>query len=239
MSDEEFKHPALDAVHRAIEAIRIAEELRKEALSDLETTILNLGSMVEDDQAIRSRVVWHLYWRTEKVQQAWIKKGFGLKESDLKAITSQSWVHLTCPTCQRKHAVQVPSKLELSWAQKRWWHDQHATCPECQAKKKAQEDAERQARALVQEKRFHELHTMPYYDYLQTPEWNERRTLLLKKARYHCQVCNAHGVRLNVHHKTYERRGYEDEKDLIVLCQDCHAIFHENGKLAEEDEEEL
>lgn len=79
--------------------------------------------------------------------------------------------------------------------------------------------------------RLNELQAMPYQDYLRSPEWQTRRTRSLKLAGYHCQVCNASGVILNVHHRTYERLGYEYDQDLIVLCQDCHHTFHNNRKL--------
>jgi hypothetical protein len=29
-----------------------------------------------------------------------------------------------------------------------------------------------------------------------------------------------------VHHRTYERVGFERQSDLIVLCHDCHRDFH-------------
>jgi 5-methylcytosine-specific restriction endonuclease McrA len=73
--------------------------------------------------------------------------------------------------------------------------------------------------------------TMPYRDYLKTPEWHERRKEHLVKAFCRCQVCNASQIRLEVHHRTYERRGYERYEDLIVLCDKCHKLFHEQGKL--------
>ena len=47
-----------------------------------------------------------------------------------------------------------------------------------------------------------------------------------------CQVCNTDKSILDTHHRTYERLGRELDGDLIVLCRDCHRIFHENGKLA-------
>jgi hypothetical protein len=45
-------------------------------------------------------------------------------------------------------------------------------------------------------------------------------------------VCNASRVQLKAHHRTYERRGSESSKDLVVLCADCHDLFHRQGKLA-------
>jgi len=71
---------------------------------------------------------------------------------------------------------------------------------------------------------------MPYRDYLRTPEWQERRKRILERDGYHCQVCNA-SEHLNVHHRDYTRRGYEYDSDLTTLCQDCHQVFHENGRL--------
>jgi 5-methylcytosine-specific restriction endonuclease McrA len=97
---------------------------------------------------------------------------------------------------------------------------------------------ERSARAAseraAQEERLWELRTMPYREYLLTPGWQARRLQQFKRAGYRCQVCNTNRAQLNVHHRTYERRGDESFKDLVVLCADCHTIFHQQGKLARE-----
>jgi 5-methylcytosine-specific restriction endonuclease McrA len=67
---------------------------------------------------------------------------------------------------------------------------------------------------------------MPYDDYLQTREWKDLRNAKMEEAGHRCQVCNAIGL-LEVHHRTYERRGYELIGDLCVLCVDCHEKFHD------------
>ena len=75
------------------------------------------------------------------------------------------------------------------------------------------------------------LRAMPYIEYLQTDHWHFTRRLALERAKGHCSVCN--GTRsLEVHHRTYERRGEELPEDLVVLCNGCHDLFHEHGKLA-------
>jgi hypothetical protein len=84
---------------------------------------------------------------------------------------------------------------------------------------------------VILAERAAELAAMPYPDYLQTPEWQERRKVMLKLAGYRCRVCNADKL-LHVHHRTYERRGNEQPGDLIVLCDGCHKLFHDNRKLA-------
>ena len=72
---------------------------------------------------------------------------------------------------------------------------------------------------------------MPYQQYLQTPEWFARRTAALRRAGYRCQLCNRTG-RLEVHHRTYERRGNESPEDLIVLCDECHRTFNAHRDVA-------
>lgn len=67
---------------------------------------------------------------------------------------------------------------------------------------------------------------MMYKDYLQTHHWKETRENALIKSNYKCALCNSI-VQLNVHHKTYENRGNEKPEDLIVLCRNCHAKFHD------------
>ncbi len=66
---------------------------------------------------------------------------------------------------------------------------------------------------------------LPYEQYLQTPHWQLLRRLAKEAAGYRCQVCNGQGV-LDVHHRTYERRGRERLSDLTVLCRDCHSGHH-------------
>lgn len=72
---------------------------------------------------------------------------------------------------------------------------------------------------------------MSYSDFLSTPYWDGIRNYKLKRAKYCCQLCGNKGI-LNVHHKTYKNHGKEHlksvaDKDLIVLCKDCHEKFHD------------
>lgn len=84
-------------------------------------------------------------------------------------------------------------------------------------------------------KQMMKLRLLPYDKYLKTPHWAEKRKGALERAGSRCQVCNAEDVRLNVHHRTYARLGFEMDQDLTVLCDECHGIFHGHGKLAERE----
>jgi hypothetical protein len=63
-----------------------------------------------------------------------------------------------------------------------------------------------------------------YEEYRQSRHWIE----LSRAVRQADKVCQRCGFpyELNVHHKTYERLGHEDLKDLILLCRSCHAREH-------------
>ena len=84
--------------------------------------------------------------------------------------------------------------------------------------------------AAIAERRV-ERRVMDYADYLLTPYWGSQRQGALARAQGRCQVCNG-DQRLEVHHRTYERRGDEREDDLIVLCRRCHGLYHEHRRLA-------
>lgn len=79
------------------------------------------------------------------------------------------------------------------------------------------------------DERLLELMQMPYADYLQTAEWQELRRSMVRAAGFRCQWCSTNRQRLDVHHKTYERRGRELRDDLIVLCGECHRQHHFGG----------
>lgn len=68
-----------------------------------------------------------------------------------------------------------------------------------------------------------------YYEYINSAEWKERSREARERAGNRCQLCNTpeSQMPLNTHHRTYEHLGYESPSDLIVLCRNCHAKFHD------------
>ncbi len=70
--------------------------------------------------------------------------------------------------------------------------------------------------------------TSEYDKYLQSEEWKNKSSYE-KQQNPNCSICNRKGV-LHVHHRTYVRCGKEEKHDLIVLCSDCHKLFHDHYK---------
>lgn len=65
-----------------------------------------------------------------------------------------------------------------------------------------------------------------YKEYLNGDHWKDIRLKALDRAGNRCQLC-CNTDNLNVHHNTYKNIGREDLKDLVVLCRECHAKFHD------------
>lgn len=71
-----------------------------------------------------------------------------------------------------------------------------------------------------------------YYDYILSEEWKEKADDAKRRAKFRCQVCNrgpSDGIRLNAHHRTYDRLGHEEPEDITVLCETCHELFSRRG----------
>lgn len=71
------------------------------------------------------------------------------------------------------------------------------------------------------------LAAMPYSDYLRTAHWQRTRAAAIDLYGSSCVLCG--GIPVDVHHRTYERRGRERLDDLIVLCHACHTRHHDEA----------
>jgi 5-methylcytosine-specific restriction endonuclease McrA len=69
------------------------------------------------------------------------------------------------------------------------------------------------------------LRRLPYSEYLRTAHWDRVRTLALERARHACGLCPT-TEQLQVHHRSYARKGFEQPEDLVVLCEECHRRHH-------------
>lgn len=74
---------------------------------------------------------------------------------------------------------------------------------------------------------------MEYNELLKDPRWQRKRLEAMPADRFTCQICFRTGKTLNVHHKKYipGTMPWEyDTRDLITLCEDCHAKYHRETK---------
>lgn len=68
---------------------------------------------------------------------------------------------------------------------------------------------------------------MRYETYINSQSWYFKKRELYERRGYLCERCgeNRKGF-LNVHHTNYLNLGKEEEKDLVILCRNCHAEYH-------------
>ncbi len=72
-----------------------------------------------------------------------------------------------------------------------------------------------------------------YSKYLQSPEWRDKRDLVLKRDNKLCQAC-LKSYATQVHHRSYEfvdMTGSEPAFDLIAVCGPCHDKIEEMKKI--------
>lgn len=211
----------LDSARAALREFAAASAAIREVVFDA------VRSEVHDDNLTAT-----LYWEYEDlVPMALLGAYHELREM----LESRCPWTYPCPSCGEDQPLT--SRTALTAMRRAVERDDNGTlqsrrCAQCRQVEQESSDRAWREREATYRRRLHELKTMPYAEYLRTPEWQERRKARLKAAWYACQVCNARNTMLNVHHRTYERRGEEYARDLIVLCENCHHMFHRNGSLA-------
>lgn len=67
-----------------------------------------------------------------------------------------------------------------------------------------------------------------YEEYSKTEHWQHMREIAREHYGDCCCLCGS-TVSLDVHHRTYDRRGRERLSDVILLCRDCHATYHKRA----------
>jgi hypothetical protein len=63
-------------------------------------------------------------------------------------------------------------------------------------------------------------------DAFDDPDWQKKAWAIKWLANNRCQVCNRKLYPGEVHHNNYDHAGNEIPRDLVALCDLCHALFH-------------
>lgn len=214
---------AQEKFRELIESFRVKCEQWKDEVTSMRSVIAETAT----DPALDSFGIPYLYWYCADIfSPQEIARFVGMKDRELIQFVGTLDVDVQCTDCGTVYIETVKSRTALTEVRR----GKHRTlrCAKCEREEQDRREAafrgSRQIRHLRDE-RLQQLKTMPYKEYLQTPEWQDTRKRALRNAHYACQLCNAN-ARLNVHHRTYVRRGDEYLADLIALCEECHAKFH-------------
>jgi len=225
------------------EAIPQMEEAIAQLKQRLRATLANMAAELSSETE-RIEAARYLYWTEGEVPSAAIAEGLlGANIYHLRAMVGTNTAEILCDRCgelvpfsnrtQLQEAVRNLRRAQAD-GRARYAEGYVVICDACWLSVRQERDKGSEAYHRQFLARLHELRAMRYQEYLRTPEWQSRRAHHLKSAGFRCQVCNAGSVPLEVHHRTYERRGNEYFNDLIALCRPCHDLFHREGRLAEE-----
>lgn len=217
--------PAIDAIRFAHERVVAAQKEIETAKGQLQTEARRfLMEPCSEAELIEKASI--LYWSVPEVPATEISNAlFGDPKrihKTLEMVTAHAPA-MVCTRCSAEVKANSRSQFAASRASKQ---RSPFVCKECVGSFREQTNEEFIAERQAEMDRISALRSMPYREYLLTEEWMGTRNQKLRSAGYRCQLCNAGGL-LNVHHRTYERRGCEYLRDLIVLCHPCHAKFHD------------
>ena len=77
-----------------------------------------------------------------------------------------------------------------------------------------------------------------YEEYMDSDAWQKKREMVLMFWNHSCSICHS-SINLHIHHRTYDRLGGELITDLLVLCEECHDLYHSKGRLLTVERERL
>jgi hypothetical protein len=164
----------------------------------------DIAQAISQAEPLPEEIAAEIYWRFETVP---VKLLWPVTSRAHLIARNYPYWYWTCPGCGADVPIGSRSELKELRAPGGYAY-QNRKCDSCRDRDRAGNSARFREEQAQREERDRELRTMPYRDYLLTPEWAERRKAALKRARYACQVCNRQRP-LHVHHRTYERRGVE------------------------------
>lgn len=196
---------------------KLEVEAIKESLEIAAARALHNSPTPDETREIASQV----YWNYEVIPTRVIYDFYKTTPQGVAKLLYQATARVKCYDCHQIFDLVLKSRSK----QKDMRRDPVGVCPDCQ-RQRDMHSAGLSEMWAQQEAAIKELARMPYAQYLQTEHWQETRRAALKRAGFKCQLCNSGGV-LDVHHRTYERRGQERSADVIVLCRDCHSKFHD------------
>jgi hypothetical protein len=208
------------------------DEQYKQAKAILKKSLIQsvVDSASEMEEGELKDYISFLYWHNrENISSKILADIVGIHYLKLKTWINPATCLVRCRDCNQYFEHTLTSRADLDKCETTG----ESICEDCQDRRR-QDNVSYEHYLASQRREIERLRSLPYSEYLKTEHWQEVRKAALKRARYRCQICNAADATLNVHHRTYEHRGEEYAADVVVLCENCHAVFHLNGKLSKE-----
>lgn len=172
--------------------------------------------MTERGYSIRDTVADMSYWKfNDIISDETLAEAYGVSVDWLSNVVPLGFQVAKCETCGKDYIANAHNRNEYAALCEGIRLGAYGLCPNCFGDGKSSI-----------------LRKMPYAEYLKTPHWQALRDQTLARYGHRCAICNTDKNPLQIHHRTYVRKGMELPEDVIALCNQCHKLFHENGKLS-------
>jgi 5-methylcytosine-specific restriction endonuclease McrA len=218
--------------------LELSKRIMEHTMEKIRESFITLSYQLEDEE-LKRKTVSFLYWNVPEVTVSMIKEFMYPERKQIHKIIDEFETNIECKVCHNLLVAKSRNQLR-EWMMvdyrrsKNKRIDNDHICDKCKEligkEQKLERDDLLRKEEDYRKERIRYIN-MPYSEYLKTDIWNERRKRHLRSAGYRCQVCNTKNAKLNIHHRTYERLGEEYFTDLIVLCESCHSLFHNQGKI--------
>lgn len=218
-----MEHIVINKIKNILKEIENTEKLLEHLERDLNMTISEFKSCNSKKKTIE--FANYLYWNVSVITAKNIAINFfdTTVHKLLKIITPV----VTDITCKKCNAVLFrKSRSDHNYNQYKNKKEDYL-CEECIEQRHIKRKNEQEQEIIKRKEHRKYLRSLPYSEYLKSDHWQSFRKRILKSANYTCSICHANES-LHVHHRTYENLGDEYYKDVIVLCENCHKLFHKD-----------
>jgi hypothetical protein len=218
--------------------ISALEARREDTREQMRRTVISYGYDLRLTAAVpvQNRLIRQIYWHAQDVPTEWIADAFGRNVYEVVHIAGKSESELSCIGCGKP--LVVASRDELKRLQREQRNRDRGReqgppgtllCWSCWKTRCDELDAAREQNRRTHSAHLDRLRSLPYAEYLKTPEWRDRRNTHLEEVDNRCQVCGlaGNGQGLSVRHRSRKNLGDEVWDDLIALCDKCDALFRE------------
>jgi len=220
-----FDITKLDSLNKKLEEI----EETKIYLKELEKSLSDITKKFKDySEEEIIEIANYLYWNVSQIKSKVIAEELlNMTIRGLLKIIKPFESNIKCKLCNT--SLFCKSRNELTYNR----NNKFFICKKCREQRNEERIKTRDIETSNRNKNINYLKNLQYSEYLQSKHWRHFRENVLKRSNYRCSICNTDN-NIHVHHRTYENRGHENYEDVIVLCGNCHHLFHKTKHIEKE-----
>lgn len=240
------EHPVLDRLTETVDEIHVLQDRIMELKERLRHDALAIEGV--EPGSTRLDIAAYAYWYLPEVPAEELAFAVTKRRRNIQnflKLVGPVVSNLSCTRCSE--GLQVTSRTDMQRVLadirsdcKRRTAPLKALCDRCRKAESVQWRAEAAKNQLARLARYEELRNMPYEEYRQTKDWQQKRQEYFELrhfifgpgTRLTCEACDACTEGLDVFHKSIDRPGEEAISDLILLCAECRDLLRLHGKLA-------